>query len=190
MRKLIILALIVIANSTFAQNKDTIGLHTPFANGEIAYQKTFRSPGKSMTSLFNSSRSWFEKRYNDLDSVKIQDSADGRIVGTGWEVLSFKGPLGMDVPSRVGMTIEIRSKEDSYSVYISHIVLGYLEDPEKPRTYFTVEDLMNHVLGKKYLKGTIDPVPFNIKRSKKALESLNALIGDMMTSVNQTMNSK
>ncbi|MDB5003869.1 MAG: hypothetical protein JWQ34_2094 [Mucilaginibacter sp.] len=107
MRKLIILVFIVIAKITFAQNKDTVGLQMPFANGEIAYQKTFKAPGKSITSLFNNSRSWFEKRYNDLDSVKIQDSANGRIVGTGWEVLSFKGPLGMDVPSRTGMIIEI-----------------------------------------------------------------------------------
>ncbi|WP_299357194.1 hypothetical protein [Mucilaginibacter sp.] len=48
---------------------------------------------------------------------------------------------------------------------------------------------MNHVLGKKYPKGTIDPVPFNKTRSKKALQSLNALTAAMMASINQTMNS-
>lgn len=190
MRKLIILAFILIAKITFAQNKDTIGLQTPFANGEVAYQKNFKAPGKSITLLFNNSRSWFEKRYDNLDSIKMQNSATGHLSGIGWEVLTFKGPLGMDVPSRAGMTIEIRSKDDSYSVHISRIILGYEEEPGKPRTYFTAEDLMNYVLGKKYPKGTIDPVPFNKKRSKKALESLNALVGGMMTSISQTMGGK
>lgn len=187
MRKLIILAFIMIAKITFAQNKDTVGLKIPFVNDEVAYQKNVKAPGKSITSLFNDSRLWFEKRYDGLDSVKIQDSASGRIAGTGWEVLSFKGPLGMDVLSRVGMIIEISSKNDSYSVHISRIILGYQEEPDKARTYFTAEDLMNHVLGKKYAKGTIDPVPFNKARSKKALQSLNALIGGMMTSINKAM---
>jgi hypothetical protein len=189
MKKLIILAFVVIANVTFAQNKDTLGLRTPFANGEVAYQKTFKAAGKSQAALFSNSRSWFEKRYHSTDSVKIQDEATGRVAGPGWETFSFKGPLGMDVPNKVKMTIEIISKNDSYTIRVSGIVLGYQEDPEKPRTYFTAEDLMNHLLGKKYPKGTFDPVPFNKKRSKKALQGLNTFVANMMTTISSTVNS-
>ncbi|MCC8426068.1 DUF4468 domain-containing protein [Mucilaginibacter sp. UR6-11] len=190
MRNLIIMATILFANIAYAQNKDTVGLKLPFTNGKVVYQKTFKVPGKSRSLLFTNAREWFEKRYNNLDSVNVQDASNGRLTGSGWDVLSFKGPLHMDVTSRVGKTIEINSANDIYSINISDIIIGYQEEPELPRTYFTAEDLVNHVLGKKYPRGTLNPVPFNKKLSKKALVSLNKLVADLINSVNQNLLAK
>jgi hypothetical protein len=191
MRKLMIIALLLTGNITFAQNKDTVGLNVPMVNGMVVYQKAFKAPGKSATELFNNSRTWFEKRYNGLDSVKVQDSANGQLVGQGWEKLVFKGPLGMEVANRAGMKIEIISKSDGYDVRISNIVLGYMEDPALPRTYFSAEDLMDKVLGVKFNnENGYNPTPFNKKLSKKALESLNQLVNDVMKSIGEVMGSK
>jgi hypothetical protein len=191
MRKLMIIALLLTGNITFAQNKDTVGLNTPVVNGMVVYQKNFKTSGKSTATLFNNSRTWFEKRYNGLDSVKVQDSVNGQLVGQGWEKLAFKGPLGMEVANRAGMKIDIISKSDGYEVRISNIVLGYMEDPGLPRIYFSAEDLMDKVLGVKFNnENGYNPTPFNKKRSKKALESLNLLMNDMMLSINEVMDSK
>jgi hypothetical protein len=188
MKNQLILAFIVIAKIASAQNKDTVGLNIPFANNKVVYQKNFKASGKSSASLFNNSRSWFEKRYYSLDSVKIQDAATGHLVGSAGEKMLFKGPLGLNVSSRVIMTIEINSKNDDYSIKISNIVVGYEEDPGKGRTYFTAENLMDRLLGTEYPKGTrYNPVPFNKKNSKKTFQSLNTLIDGVVASITQTM---
>jgi hypothetical protein len=190
MRKLLILAFVLIAKIASAQNKDTVGLHIPFTNGMVIYQKTFKAPGKSAVVLFNNSRSWFEKRYYSLDSVKIQDSANGRLVGSAGEQLLFKGPLGLKVSNRCVMSIEINSRNGAYTVQVSKIAVGYEEDPGKGRTYFTAEDLMDKVLEKDHPKGAgFSPVPFNKKNSKKTLQSLNVLIDGVIASINETMNN-
>jgi hypothetical protein len=191
MRKLILFALVTLSSFTYAQNKDTVGLNIPLANGMVVYQNTVKVSGKSLAALFENSRSWFNKRYNGLDSVKIQDSATGKLSGQGWEKLAFKGPLGMEVANRAGMKIEITSANESYNVRISNIVMGYMEDPALPRTYFTAEDLMDRVLGVKFNNETgFNPTPFNKKRSKKAVESLSLLVDEMMKSIEEGMNSK
>jgi hypothetical protein len=188
MRKLMIIALLLTGSITFAQNKDTVGLNIPMVNGMVVYQKAFKAPGKSAAALFNNSKTWFEKRYNGLDSVITQDSANGQLVGQGWEKLAFKGPLGMEVANRAGMIIEINSKTDGYDVRISKIVLGYMEDPALPRIYFSAEDLMDKVLGVKFNNETgYNPTPFNKKRSKKAVESLSLLVTGVMLSISEAM---
>jgi hypothetical protein len=191
MRKLIVLGLIMITQITFAQKKDTVGLNTPFANSKIVYKKTFEAPGKSTASLYSGTLSWFEKRYNDLDSVKVQDSSDGHVLGLGSEILSFKGPMGVNMPHRIKMAIDINAKDGRCSVNVSNIVLGYQNEPGTPWVWFTAEDLMNHVLGNKYAKGSgINPVPYNKRLAKKALHSLNVLVDSLTASINQAINSK
>lgn len=191
MKKLILLALMMLSSVAFAQNKDTIGLNIPQVNGMVVYQRTVKAPQKSTAILFDRSKAWFDKRYVGLDSVKTQDAATGQLIGRGWEKLAFKGPLGLEVANRAGMKIEITSATDSYDVRISNIVLGYMEDPALPRIYFTAEDMMDKVLGNK-LKNELgyNPTPFNIKRSTKAFISLNDLISDVLKSIDQEMNAK
>jgi hypothetical protein len=41
MKNLIVLVFILITKITFAQQKDTVGLNTPFINGDVIYQKVF-----------------------------------------------------------------------------------------------------------------------------------------------------
>ncbi len=191
MRKLIIITFVLLSSLTFAQSKDTVGLNIPQVNGMVIYQKTVKVAGKSASTLFENSKTWFDKRYTGLDSVKTQDAAAGKLVGRGWEKLAFKGPLGLEVANRAGMNIDIASAADSYTVRISNIVMGYMEDPTQPRIYFSAEDLMDRVLGVKFNdQAGFNPTPFNKKRSKKAVVSLNELVNDVMKSIDEGMNPK
>ncbi|MFD2146338.1 DUF4468 domain-containing protein [Mucilaginibacter antarcticus] len=162
MRKLMILTLVMLSSLTFAQNKDTVGLNIPQVNGMVIYKQNFNTPGKSAAALFANATAWFDKRYNGLDSVNTQDAANGRLVARGWEKLAFKGPLGLEVANRAGIKMEITAAIGSYSVKLSNIIMGYMEDPTQPRIYFTAEDLMDRVLGVKF-KGEsgFNPAPFN-----------------------------
>lgn len=188
MRKVMILTLVMLSSFAFAQNKDTLGLNIPLVNGMVVYQKTFKASGKTAATLFAHSKTWFEKRYNDLDSIKIQNAATGQLAGRGWEKLVFKGPLKMEVTNRAGLSIEITSSNESYDVKISNIVLGYVEDPAQPRIYFTAEDMLDKLLGVKFKGETgYNPTPFKKNLSRNAFKGLNLLLTDVVKSINETM---
>jgi hypothetical protein len=90
MKNLIVLVVILIAKSTFALQKDTAALTTPFVNGQVVYEKVFSAPKKTKSQLYSNAQLWFLKHYRFPNSVQIADSINGRVVGRGIEILSLK----------------------------------------------------------------------------------------------------
>ncbi|MDB5157599.1 MAG: hypothetical protein JWR50_2306 [Mucilaginibacter sp.] len=186
MKKLFVLVFILIAKTTFAQ-KDTVGLNTPLINGEVMYQKVFTAPGKSNLQLFGNAQLWFVKHYRNLNSIQIQDDAIGRVVGGGTELLTFKGILGIDGGYNVDMTIQIDCKSGRYRARIFNIIIE-TEDANKVKNFINAEKLMNSLLGNKTNITEVTALnPFNKNQSKRALQSLNVLVDNVMSSINQTI---
>ncbi|TSJ39228.1 DUF4468 domain-containing protein [Mucilaginibacter corticis] len=186
MKKLPLLIFILFAKTTFAQ-KDTVGLNTPFINGDVMYQKVFSAPGKSNVQLFGNAQLWFIKHYKNTKSIQIQDDVIGRVVGNGRELLTFKSILEMERDYDVDMTIQIDCKNGRYRTRIYNIVIE-TEDTNKVKNLLYAEKLMNYLLGNKTdlaLSGGVNP--FNKNQSKRALQSLNVLAGNIMSSINQTV---
>lgn len=191
MRKLFTLVLALIGTVTFAQKKDTTGLKLPLANGKVVYEKSFNVPAQPQSQLYSNAQLWFVERYKSDQVIQLRDHASGRVAGNGTEILTFKGPLKMDVSCKVKMNIEIESKDNRYSVRISDIVYGYQGEPTEERSYFSAEDLISNLTQHKFKNAQgINPVPFNKKQSKKALASLTPLIDNLMASISQTMSRK
>ncbi|MDB4926441.1 DUF4468 domain-containing protein [Mucilaginibacter sp.] len=188
MKNLIVLVFILITKITLAQQTDTVGLNTPFINGEVAYQKVFNAPNKPGPLLFSNAQLWFVKHYKTLNSIQIQDDVVGRVVGKGVELLTFKGMLGINGGYDVDMTIQIDCKDGRYRTRIFNIVIE-TEDINKVKTYTNAEHLMNDLLG---IKTTVVAAnynnPLNKNQSKRALQSLNVLVDNVMGSINQIMN--
>lgn len=191
MRKLFTLVLALIGSVTFAQKKDTTGLKLPLMSGKVVYEKTFNAAAQSQSQLYSNAQLWFVERYKSDQVIQLRDHASGRVAGNGTEILTFKGPLKMDVSCKVKMNIEIESKNDRYNVRISDIVYGYQAEPTEERAYFSAEDLIGYLTQRKFKNAQgINPVPFNKKQSKKALASLTPLIDNLMASISQTMSRK
>ncbi|MDB5157598.1 MAG: hypothetical protein JWR50_2305 [Mucilaginibacter sp.] len=191
MRKLFLLTFVLISQIAFAQKKQNAAPNVPLKNGEIVYEKEFNVAGKSGDQLYSNSESWFVKRYKSAEGIEVKDRPTGKVIGSGTEFLTFKGPVNRNVSCKVKMMIQINSKDGGYSVRIYNIVYGYQEDPTKEREFFKAEDMMNYIMGQKVKNAEgYNPVAFNKKQSVKALESLNGLINDVMASINQTMSGK
>lgn len=188
MKNLIVLVFILIAKTSTAQQKDTLGLNTPFINGEIVYQKVFNAPGKSQAQLFSNAQLWFVKHYRTPNSIQILDEATARVAGNGIELLTFKGILGIDGNYDTNLTIQIDSKNGRYRVRIFNITIQ-TEDANKVKRVLYAEQLMNDLVGIKTNPDLINYAnPFNKNQSKRALQSLNTLVDNMISSIDQTMN--
>ncbi|MES2375714.1 MAG: DUF4468 domain-containing protein [Bacteroidota bacterium] len=187
MKNLIVLVFILIAKITFAQQKDTVGLNTPFINGEVVYQKVFSAPNKSTAQLFSNAQLWFIKHYRN-PNIQIQDEATGRVVGSSVELLTFKGMLGIDGTFDTNMAIQIDCKNGRYRARIFNIVIK-AEDANKVKSFINAEQLMYDLVGIKINAALVNNAnPFNKNQSKRALQSLNILVDNVMSSINQTMN--
>jgi hypothetical protein len=186
MKKLLLLAFLLIAKITFAQQQDTIGLNTPLVNGAVVYERVFNAFQKSKPELFDNAQLWFIRHYKSADCIQIQNDYTGRIVGSGTEVISFKGPLGIDVPCNVGLTIQIDCKDGKYR---SRIFNAWIEpqgqEKDKEKIVTTADDLMNFILVRK----TVNPVSFNKNQAKKILQSLSVAVNNVIQSINESMNT-
>lgn len=190
MKNLIVLVFVLITKITFAQQQDTVGLNVPFKNGEVAYQKVFYAPNISDALLFSNAQLWFVKHYRNLNAIQIQDDAVGRVLGSGMELLTFKGILGIDGTFDVDMTIQIDCKNGRYRARVFNIVIE-TEDANKVKIFTNAEQLMNNLLGIRMpVTAANNSNPFNKNQSKRALQSLNNLVDNVMGSINETMNDR
>lgn len=186
MKNLLSLVFVLIAHITFAQQKDTVGLNTPLVNGAVVYERVFNASQKSKPQLFDNAQLWFIRHYKSADCVQIQNEYTGRIVSSGTEVISFKGPLGIDILCDVGLTIQIDCKDDKYRCRIFNAwIEPQGQEKDKTKVITTADDLMNFVL----IRKTVNPVTFNKNQAKKILQSLSATVNNVMQSINDGMNT-
>jgi hypothetical protein len=181
MKKLLLLVFVLITKSTFAQ-KDTVGLSTPLVNGSVVYEHVFTASQRSKPELFDNAQLWFIRHYKSANGIQIQNDYTGRIVGSGTEVISFKGPLGADVPLDVDLTIQIDCKDGKYRCRIFNACIA-TQMQGKDKTTTTADDLMNFILMRK----TVNPVAFNKNQSKKILQGLSTMVNNVMLSINENM---
>ena len=182
MKKLSFLIFILIAKSAFAQ-KDTVHLNIPMTDGAIIYQRVFSVPGMSTAALYNNALLWFIEHYKSTRDIQTADPDFGRVVGKGIEVSTFKGPLNIDVPYNLNITIQIDCKDGRFRCRIFNITMDD-QGQGKDKLITIPEDLMNQLLGKRSGTG------FNNNQAQRALESLNTAINNTMLSLNRTMNEK
>ncbi|WP_214070645.1 DUF4468 domain-containing protein [Mucilaginibacter sp. dw_454] len=189
MRKLFLLVFVLISQVTFAQKTVKPAPSVPMVNNEIVYEEDYTVSGHSQAQFFHNAEAWFVKRYNSSEEIESKDAATGKVLGNGIETLIFKGPMGMDVPCKIKMKIEIVSKDSGYKVKIYNIVYGYQAEPTDERTFFSAEDLSKYVTTGKNPKNEqgINIVPLTKKRSIKALEGLTPFVNNILASINQTM---
>jgi hypothetical protein len=192
MRKLFLLAFILVGQVAFAQKKVVAGPDVPVVDNQVVYEKVYDVAGQSQAQLYSNAQAWFVTRYKSTDEIDSKDNGTGKVLGNGIEFLTFKGPLKRDVSCKIKMKIEIVSKDGGYKVRIFNIVYGYQGDPTDERVFFSAEDLVKYVSTGQRVKNAagVNPIPFNKKQSAKALESLNPFVDNILTSINQSMSGK
>jgi len=181
MKKLPFIILLLLTKFTFAQ-KDTVGLHIPYSEGSVVYERVFAANGKSKDQLYSNAKLWFINHYNNSREILSQDSTVGRVVGKGKETIQFKGPLSVIVPFDDRMTIQIDVKDNRYRCRMYNMTLSTQETDKKDRTVATPEELVNTLTG----KGNTSAL--NKSQARRMLESLNTTIDAAMASLNKTMN--
>jgi hypothetical protein len=180
MKKLFLFLLILLAGKAFAQ-KDTLGLHIPYANGELVYEKVFNVPGNtSKNLLFNNAQFWFLEHYNSLDCIQLKDSALSRIVAKSHESMTFSGPLNVALSCNDEFNVQIDCKNGKYRCRIFNIIIQYAE-ADGTKQYIKTNDMAAALLSGPNIAG------FNNNQLKRAFSALNTTINNTMLLLNKTM---
>lgn len=178
MKKLFTFALILLVKTTFAQ-KDTVGLHVPYTNGAVVYEKVFDAPGKTGAALYSNAMAWIAGQNKSLEGIKFADSVNYRLVTKGIQLTSFKGPVGSDIDCKIHYSLQIDCRDGKYRCRISNILF----DCKLQDTFTaTPEDLMQQLLKQKS-----DP-NFTNNMAKTALQTLNSSVTATVTTLDKTMN--
>jgi hypothetical protein len=179
MKKLIFLVCLFFVKAAFAQKQDTTGLHIPYANGVIVYEKIFNAPGKTQAVLYNNARAWFIENARGVDSIQLQDSLNSRIIAKGLRAATFKGMLDISINCKDHYVIQIDCKDGKYRCRITNI---NMECISAGTIFVKPEDLVQQLLGQK------SNANFNNNQAKRALVSLDEVISSIFASVDKTVN--
>ena len=171
-----------IIKGAFAQ-KDTVGLHIPFSEGTVVYEKVFDAPGKSKADLYSSAQLWFITHYKGDRDILAQDSIAGKIVGKGKEIVNWEGPVSTVIPFNNFLTIQIDCKDSKYRIRMYNMHLIAPKNYNIDGTETTPEDMVNLLTG----QPTASAAAFNKKQATRMLESLNITINNTMASLYKTM---
>jgi hypothetical protein len=178
MKKLFTLAFILIIKTAFAQ-KDTIGLHVPYIDGSVAYEKVVNTPGKTHTALFNNAMTWLAVQPGGLQAIQLSDSVAHRLVTKQVQLTMFDGPAGTSVSCKVHFALQIDCRDGKYRCRINSILLECKTDAAFTAT---PEELMQQILGEK------SSPDFNNNMAKRALQAVNETMSATMASLNKSMN--
>ncbi len=178
MKKLFTLALILIIKSAFAQ-KDTIGLHVPYIDGSVTYEKVVSTAGKTHATLFNNAVTWLAVQPGGLQAIQLSDSVTHRLVTRQIQISTFDGLAGTSVTCKIHFALQIDCRDGKYRCRINNILLECKTD-----AVFTTrsEELMQQLLGEKN-----DP-NFTNNMAKRALQTVNETMAAAMASLNKSMN--
>jgi len=181
MKKLCLILLVLFSKAAFAQ-KDTTGLHIPYANGSVVYEKVFSTPGKSQADLYKSAQQWLIGRYKTETAIELTDTLNGKVLGKGREGFNIDLALGNAVSFKGLFTIQIDCKDNKYRCRIYSMNLCHDKTNSNDDEINTSpEEMVNLLLGKNA------SVPITKGQAKKVLASLDATVDNTMMSLYKTM---
>ena len=184
MKKLCLIALVLFSKAAFAQ-KDTVGLHIPYANGSVVYEKVFKTAGKLQTELYKNAQQWLIERYKTERVIEITDTLTGKVIGKGKEAFNIDLALGNAVSFKGLFTIQIDCKDNKYRCRIYSINLHHDKGNSNDDEINTSpEEMVNLLLGKNA------SVPITKNQAKKLLVSLGDTVDNTMMSLYKTMADK
>lgn len=183
MKKLHLILLLLFSKAAFAQ-KDTIGLHIPYTNGSVVYEKIFNTPGKSQAELYKNAQQWLVARYKTERAIEIADTLDAKVIGRGNEVFNIDLALGNAISFNGLFTIQIDCKDNKYRCRIYSINLHYGQKNAADQINTRPEEMINFLLGRNA------SVPVTKSQAKKVLASLGETVDNTMMSLYKTMADK
>ena len=131
--------------------QDTVGMHLPFKDGKLTYEGIVNVAGKNKMDLYADAKKWFTDYFIDSrDVIQMQDKDQGRIIGKGILVFSYKVLLS-SVKFYDLITVEIDVKDGRYRYRVYDMVLanlkGELFSDYGSRTKVTPEQLISTLTG-------------------------------------------
>lgn len=185
MKNLLLAALLLTSTAALAQ-KDTTGLHIPFANGNVVYEKVFDAPGKTKLQLFNSAQQWFIGRYKTDRGIEVLDTVNMRVIGKGKETVNFSSGFNASGPFADLMSIQIDCKDGKYRCRLYSITLT---NGDVHATNNLLDNLVTNPENiVSFLGGKSGTSHLNKNQARGILEALNATINNVMMSLDKTMN--
>lgn len=184
MKKSLVLALIILAKSAFAQ-KDTVGLNVPFINNTIVYERVFDVPNAPKNMLYSNAGLWLaETRPYVADTqLELADPALSRVVGR--VTTSFNGSYKVlwqtnYYSNTFNFTLQVDCKDNKYRIRIYNIQLVV------DKAYVPADYLMSALINSKSYtlpNGTV----WKPQNLQAVVRALNVVIGDVITDVNKSM---
>lgn len=189
MKKLLIIALLFFAKSTFAQ-KDTINVNIPMTANGIVYERVFDAPGSSKNLLYSNARVFLIKHQKDRFGDKLQDSVMYRVIGKDNQLVTLerKGFFALSPTYDFDFLLQIDCKDNKYRCRIYNIVLSENTTPATGgpavHTLTNAEDLYTaYAAG----KGTVN---FTKAGLKDFFAAVNILVDNEMLAVQSSMADK
>jgi hypothetical protein len=185
MKKLLVLALIILWTSAFAQ-KDTVGLNVPFVNNTVVYEKVFNVPTAPKTLLYGNAGLWFAETHPYVEDTQLQlvDPVLSRVVGRvkSSTVVTNKALWNtLYTTITYNFTVQVDCKDNKYRVRIYNIedVIG--------TDYIPVDDLMFALSNSKSYNPGNPADALNISNLKQHFQALNTVIGNVMADITKSM---
>lgn len=171
---------LIVSKSAFAQ-KDTIGLHIPYTDGNVAYERVVNAGKIPQTLLFSNANIWFMAHSNNNHPDITEDSMLYRIVAKYGYSITFDGILNHATAGVVNFAIQIDCKDGRYRCRIFNVTLQYNNLSGVP-IYTNANGMMTALTGGPNNTG------MNTNQLKRAFTAMNTAIMDTMRSLNKTMN--
>jgi hypothetical protein len=184
MKKLLIFAMLLCTKNLFAQ-KDTVGLHIPFIDSTIAYERVFNVSNAPKNLLYANAGIWLAEThpYYVNTQLTLSDPQLSRVVG---RVSAFSDNIKLDKvlwqsfygQLNYSFTIQIDCKDNKYRVRIYNIqyVSGTVYNP--------MDNLMLSLIASKSYAIT-DNVSLNTKGLKLCFQVLNTVVDNVMNMINK-----
>ncbi len=180
-----IIAFMLFAKSVFAQ-KDTVGLHVPFINNTVVYERVFDAPSNTQNLLYSNAALWLAETHPYVlnTQLTLQDPAISRVVGRANSYIggTYKVLWQTEYYTyNFSFTIQIDCKDNKYRIRIYNI-----EDVIDNTVHTPIDDMMQSLINSKSLTlgtgGVMKKADF-----QKCLNALNSVVQSVITDINNNI---
>jgi len=141
MKKLTLLLFLIIPLLSFSQDEAKL----PFdQDGRVVYSNVIEQTA-TKNELYLRAKEWFARTFkSSQDVIQFDDKETGKIIGKGFSSGSFRGQLGVTVPTDVYFTMSVATKDNKYKYEISAITAKF-----QAGNKLTIEEANEWVVKKK-----------------------------------------
>jgi hypothetical protein len=185
MKKLLIIAFVLLAQRTFAQ-KDTIGVNVPFVNNTVVYERVFDAPNVPENLLYSNAGLWLAETHPYVADTQLtlQDPAISRVVGRISSYVSASHKVLWETQYytyHFTFTVQIDCKDNKYRVRIFNI-----QDVVNNTTHAPIDDMMVALINSKSY--TLDNGDVMKKADfQKCFQGLNTVVSNVMADINRSV---